>query len=104
MTELLRHIVRGHVPAEGPLVDGSVRPWVDHREVFVADAQPDAIRVTIQVTANQFGIAKGCRHQEIGFATAFDQTGGNLLPIADHVLRRCGFVIHVTRVNVGSLV
>src|SRR5258707_1102974 len=104
MTELFCHIMRRDVPAEGPLVDRSAGVRVDHRKIFVTYSQANAVGVSIEMMVNQVFPSKRCRHENIGFAAASDQTGYDGLPIANHVLRGRGFVVHIAGVDVGAMI
>jgi hypothetical protein len=54
------------------------------------------------VAAKEVRIAKGCGHQHVGRASFSDEKPCDVLPLANRVLRRGGFVIHIPRINVRA--
>src|SRR4051794_1467302 len=54
--------------------------------------------------ADQIQIAERRRHQNIGLASAPNQIPQDVLPVAQHILCRRGFMIHISRIDVRAAV
>jgi hypothetical protein len=104
VAELFGDVVRRHVPAERPLINGSTGLLIDHRRILVAYPHPNAVGIGVEMFADEIKIAKRRSHEDVRPAPALDQVARELLAVAYHVLRRRGFVIHVTGINVCAVV
>src|SRR4029078_5306993 len=101
VAELSGNIVRRDMPAEGPLVNRAAGFGVVHRDPLTAHAHPNALRVCIEMSADEIRIAEGRRQQDVGLAATLYEITRPLLTIAYPVLRGRGFVVHVARIDVS---
>ena len=104
VVELPGDVVGRDVKAEGPLINGPAGLWVEFWKPVITHARMDAVGICIEMSADEFGITEGGSHQNVRLATALNEVTRNLLAIAHHVLRRCGFVVDIARVNIGVVI
>src|SRR5262245_39872222 len=104
MSELFGDLMRGHVPAKRPLINGSATSVVDHGEILVAHAHADAVAVCVEMPADEIRVAEGSAHEDIRLAATLNQITQYGLAIAHHVLGGGGFVIHIASVDAGAVI
>ena len=103
MIELSRDVVSGEMEAESPLIDRSASLWVELGETVVIDTGVNAIGVGVEMSADEFDIAEGGSHEDIGVAAALDEKARDLLAVTHHVLGRGGFVIDIAGVDIRAV-
>src|SRR5713101_4776390 len=68
VTKFPGHLVGRGVEAKLPLIDSTARPFVDHGEELVADAEANAARIRIEVPAYEIQVSQGSNHEKVGLA------------------------------------
>ena len=71
---------------------------------YVPTRECERVRLRVQVAAHQLQIADRGGHQDVGLAAARDEISRDVLVVAHHVLRGCGLVIDVARIDVRAMV
>ena len=104
MAELAGHAVRRVIGAEHPDVDRAAAARIALGEPALGDARADRCRIGVEVAQRQLAIPQRRRHQQIGAAAARDEMARHFRPLAQRVLRRGRFVVHVAGVDLGAVV
>src|SRR3982751_3777607 len=102
MAEVAGNRMRALVRTESPDVYRAAGVWVLHRKIPRRHGDVHRRWVRIKVLADQGIVSESGCHQQVGLAAACREQPRDVLSLAYRILRRCRFVIHVTRIDVRS--